>query len=120
MTIVKLPDVTSSLLPASVKAAIGAQKILFVGQMTSAGTATAGALNEHTGNDNAEDTLFGLDSMLAAMVRAGRKVNGATQFDAIALDDAAGTNATGNLVVNCLPYICQIVGADFLIPLLAD
>lgn len=95
MTIVKLPSVTASLLPASVKAGITAQKILFVGQMTSAGTAVDGALNENIGNDNAEDTLFGLDSMLAATVRAGRKVNAATQFDAIALDDAAGTAATG-------------------------
>jgi phage tail sheath gpL-like len=97
MTIVKLPSVTSSLLPASVKAAIGAQKVLFVGQMTSAGTAVSGALNENIGNDNAWDTLFGLDSMLAAMIRAGRAVNGATQFDAIALDDAAGTPATGTI-----------------------
>lgn len=97
MTIVKLPSVSSTLLPAAVKAAIGAQKILFVGQMTAAGTAVSGALNENIGNDNSWDTLFGLDSMLAAMVRAGRKVNGATWFDAIALDDAAGTNATGTI-----------------------
>ena len=94
---VRLPDVTSSLLPAAVKAALNPQKILFVGQKTSAGTAVAGALNQNILNDNSWDTLFGLDSMLAAMVRSARAVNGATQFDAIALDDAAGTNATGTI-----------------------
>lgn len=97
MTIIRQPDVTSSLLPAAVKAGINPQKVLFVGQMTSAGTAVTGALNQNIGNDNSWDTLFGLDSMLAAMVRAGRKINGITQFDAIALDDAAGTPATGTI-----------------------
>lgn len=99
MTIVKLPSVTSSLLPAAVAAALGAQKVLFVGQMTSAGTATSGALIENIGNDNSWDTLFGIDSMLAATVKAARFVNGVTQFDAIALDDAAGTAATGDFTV---------------------
>ncbi len=94
---VKLPFVSSTLLPASVKAGLNPQKILFVGQMTSAGTAVDGALVENIGNDNSWDALFGLDSMLASMLRAARKVNGATQFDAIALDDAAGTNATGTI-----------------------
>ncbi len=96
---VKLPEVTSSLLSAAVKAAITPQKILFVGQMTSAGTAVDGALNENILNDNSWDTLFGADSMLATMIRAARKVNAATQFDAIALDDAAGTAATSTLAI---------------------
>lgn len=99
MTIVKLPDVTSTLLPAAVKAGINPQKILLVGQKTSAGSAVAGALNQNILDDNSWDTLFGLDSMLAAMVRAGRKVNAATQFDAIALDDAAGTPAEGTITI---------------------
>ena len=92
---VKLPSVTSTLLPASVKADLNIQKVLFVGQMTTAGTAVDGALNENIGNDNSWDTLFGEDSMLAAMLRAARNINGVTQFDAIALDDAAGTPAAG-------------------------
>ena len=92
---VKLPDITSSLLPASVKAGLNLQKILFVGQMTAAGTAVDGSLNENIGNDNSWDTLFGEDSMLAAMLRAARNTNGETQFDAIALDDAVGTPAVG-------------------------
>lgn len=95
MTIIKLPSVTSTLLPASVKAGITPQKVLFVGQKTATGTAVNGALNENIGNDGVEDTLFSPNAMLTAMVRAGRKVNEATQFDAIALDDAAGTAATG-------------------------
>ena len=92
---VKLPDVTSTLIPAAVKAGLNPQKVLFVGQMTAVGTAVDGAVIENIGNDNSWDTLFGEDSMLAAMLRAARKVNGATQFDAIALDDAAGTPAAG-------------------------
>jgi len=100
MTTVKTPDVTSSLLPASVKAGLATQKILFVGQKTSAGTAVAGDLNENILNDNAWDTLFGLDSMLAAMIRAARKVNAATIIDAIALDDdGSGVDATGTFVI---------------------
>ena len=96
---VKLPDVTSTLIPAAVKAGLNSQKVLFIGQKTAAGTATDGVLNENIANDSVWDALFGIDSMLAAMLRAARKVNTATQFDAIALDDAAGTDATGTIVV---------------------
>ena len=92
---VKLPNVTSTLLPASVKADLNPQKVLFIGQMTSAGTAVATLLQENILNDNSWDTLFGEDSMLAAMLRAARRVNGITQFDAVALDDAVGTPAEG-------------------------
>lgn len=96
MTIVKQPEVTSSLLPASVKAGLATQKMLFVGQKTPAGTATSGALNSNILNDNSWDTLFGIDSMLAAMIRSARKVNAATVIDAIALDDnGSGVDATG-------------------------
>lgn len=97
---VRLPSVSSTLLPAAVAAAIGAQKVLFIGQKTSAGTATSGALNQNILNDNSWDGLFGADSMLAAMLRAARKINGASQFDAIALSDAAGTAATGTFAVS--------------------
>lgn len=97
---VGLPQVTASLISAAVKAALNPQKVLFVGQMTSAGTATDGALNENIGNDNSWNTLFGADSMLAAMLRKARAINPATQFDAIALDDAgAATAAAGNVTV---------------------
>ncbi len=100
MTIVNLPDVTSTLLPAAVKSGLNAQKILFVGQKTAAGSATSGDLNQNILDDNSWDTLFGIDSMLAAMIRAARLVNGATQFDAIALDDnGGGVDATGIFTV---------------------
>ncbi len=95
MTTVRLPDITSSLLPASVKAAINPQKVLFIGQKTSGGTATSGALVENIGNDNAWDGLFGKTSMLASIIRGARLLNGATQFDAIPLSDGAGTKAAG-------------------------
>lgn len=96
---VRLPEVTSSILSATVKAAVTPQKILFVGQKTAAGTATDGALAQNILNDSSWDTKFGADSMLAAMIRAARKVNATTQFDAIALDDAAGTDATGTITL---------------------
>lgn len=96
---VRLPDVTSSLIPAAVKAALNPQKVLFVGQITSVGTASNGTLHENILDDNSWDTLFGAHSMLASMLRAARKVNGATQFDAIALDDAVGTEAAGTIIV---------------------
>ena len=95
---VRLPEVTSTLLSAAVKAGLNTQKVLFVGQKTASGDAVSGDLQENILDDNSWDTLFGEDSMLAAMIRAARKVNSATQFDAIGLADAVGTAASGTVV----------------------
>ncbi len=63
-------------------------KVLLVGQITSAGSAVDGQLNENlSATTNVEDALFGADSMLASMVRAFRAVNRQTQIDTIAVDD---------------------------------
>ena len=64
---VKLPSITSSLLSAAVKAALNPQRVLFVGQMVTGGTAVAGQLYENIGNDNEWDALFGENSMLASL-----------------------------------------------------
>lgn len=99
MTVILQPKVSVNIVPATTDVENTAHKILFIGQKVAAGTATSGALNENLANDNSEDTLFGANSMLAGMVRAAKKVNQVTRMDAIALDDAAGTAATGSIVV---------------------
>ena len=92
------PEVRIDIIPAFVTAQSEEQKILFIGQKTAAGTAPAGTLITEIGNANEQDTLFGIDSMLASMVRAAKKYNKTTRMDAIVLDDAAGTQATGTFV----------------------
>ena len=69
-TTVRQPKVNVNIVNANVAVENTEQKILFVGQKTSAGTATALALNESIPNDGSEDTLFGRDSMLATMMIA--------------------------------------------------
>ena len=92
-----LPKVTANLIPAIQLQSTAEHKVLFVGQMLTAGTATDGELITEIENNNDEDTLFGQASMLAGMVRAAKKLNQETRFDAIPLDDATGTNATGSI-----------------------
>ena len=100
MTEIAQPSTTVNITSAVTQVANQAQKLLFVGQMTSAGTATDGALVSGIQNDNSWDTLFGIDSMLAAMIRSARLLNDQSQFDAIGLDDAGGaTAATGTITV---------------------
>lgn len=99
MTQVSQPDVTVNILAANILVANTDQKVLFIGQKTAAGSAVAGALNTGIANDNSWDTLFGLKSMLAGMVRDARKLNADVRFDAIALDDAAGTKAEGTITI---------------------
>lgn len=92
------PSVTLNIIPATSTISNEPQKVLFVGQKTSGGTATAGALTTNIGNSGEEDTLFGATSMLAQMVRRARAYNEITRFDAIALDDnAGGVAATGTI-----------------------
>lgn len=92
MTIINEPGVTLQILP-SVPAISGSpQRVLFVGQKTSAGSATPGVITQ-VGNQGQEDALFGERSMLAAMIRAARRINSITSFDAIALDDDGGATA---------------------------
>lgn len=100
MTIQKNPLVTVNIVSALTTVDNQAQKVIFVGQMVAAGTATAGELQENIQNDNSWDTLFGANSQLAAMIRAARLVNDITQFDAIGLDDnGSGVDATGTITV---------------------
>lgn len=104
MTTIAQPSTTVNITSAVTQVANQSQKLLFVGQMTSAGTATDGALVSSIQNDNSWDTLFGIDSELAAMIRAARLLNDQSQFDAIALDDnGSGVAATGNIAISSGP-----------------
>ena len=93
------PDITINIIPAFQKEQNEAQKILFIGQKISSGTAVAGDLITSIGNANEQDTLFGKTSMLAAMIRAAKKINNIVRYDAIALDDdGSAVVATGTVV----------------------
>ena len=98
MSTILRPKVTFNILPAALEISVAPQRILFIGQKTSAGTAISGELISRIQNDNSENTLFGADSMLAGMIRAAKKINQVTQMDAIALSDAmSAVAATGNV-----------------------
>jgi phage tail sheath gpL-like len=99
-SIVAQPRTTVNIVNASEAVQNTAQQVLIVGQKVAAGSATAGALVQNILNDNSEDTLFGQNSMIAAMIRAFKKENKITQVDAIALDDdGSGVAATGTIVI---------------------
>ncbi|MCK5019195.1 MAG: hypothetical protein KAS32_19200 [Candidatus Peribacteraceae bacterium] len=95
------PSVTFSIIPASQLVGVQEQKVLIVGQMLAAGTATAGALIQDHPDDGSEDTLFGQSSHLAGMVRAFKRDNKISQLDIIPLDDAgAATQGTGVIALS--------------------
>ena len=106
MTTISRPKVSISLVPAQTTISNAPQKVLFIGQKISSGTAVAGELNKNIQNDNSWDTLFGAKSMLAGMLRAARRENGVTQFDAIALDDdGSAVKATSTITFGGAPTV---------------
>lgn len=96
--IISQPDVTIAVTPAAQLISNAPQRVLFVGQKTSAGSATSGQLVTNIGNDSSENGLFGINSMLAGMIRAAKIINGNTRMDAIPLDDAAAGTAASATV----------------------
>lgn len=93
------PKINASILSSIDSISAAPQRVLFIGQKTSAGTAVSGVLTANILNDGSEDTLFGANSMLAAMVRAYKLINRVTAIDAIALsDNGSGVAATGTIV----------------------
>lgn len=73
------------------------RRMLFIGNLTSAGTAEAGAL--HRINSAAEAAgLFGRGSVLHEMLRAARAANQTSDIWAIGLDDLAGGVAAVNTI----------------------
>lgn len=96
---VRLPKTTLNITGASSAAENAAQKVLFVGQMTAAGSATSGALVESISLADIT-ALFGRDSMIAIMIRAAKNISSTTKFDAIPLsDNGAGVDATGTFTI---------------------
>lgn len=97
---VRQPEVTAALRAAGVIAGLTIERLLFVGQQSSAATAVSGVLTENILNDSAEDTLYGADSPLATAIRRARRRNKETEFLAIGVDDAGGgTDATGAFTI---------------------
>lgn len=91
------PVINMTLKPAFQQQLNEAQKVLFVGQMTS-GSATAGTVEANIGNENEQDALFGADSMLATMVRAFKRINKISRVDALVLaDGGSSTDAIGTV-----------------------
>lgn len=74
-------------------------QVLFIGQKTDEGTAVDGALETEIQHETDINNRFGKTSQIAQMLRAARKINTITKFDAIALDDdVSGVSATADLV----------------------
>lgn len=97
-TVVSNPRVTLNIIRSAEPSGLTEQKVLFVGQLLAAGTATPGALVESVGSGADVDALFGRRSHLAYLVRQARRINSETQFDAIPLSDAGGaTQAAGTI-----------------------
>lgn len=93
------PEVNIQIIPASEGARDQDQKILFLGQQTSAATKPTGKLVKDIGNENEENTYFGENSILASMIRSAKYYNKLTRMDAIPVDDdGAAVAATGTIV----------------------
>lgn len=100
MTQIAQPSVNVNIVSAVTEVPNDEQRVLFVGQMTTAGSATDGALITNIQDDNSWDGLFGPTSMLADMIRNARVLNKVSRFDAIPLDDAgSGIAATISMTV---------------------
>ena len=100
MTQISQPTVNVNIVSAVTEVPNDEQRVLFVGQMTTSGSATDGALITNIQDDNSWDGLFGQTSMLADMIRNARVLNKVSRFDAIALDDAgSGVDATITITV---------------------
>lgn len=93
------PVVNLSILNAALIPQAQPQRVLIVGQKTSAGSATSGALVQNIQNDGSEDDLFGDRSQIANMIRVFKRINKFTRVDAISLsDNGSGVAATGTIV----------------------
>ncbi len=101
MTQISAPDVTVVRISSKPLAGVTNQKLLLVGQKTSAGSAGDGEFIPNIGNDvDIWNSFGGENSMIVAMIRRVRKVNPESELDAIFLaDDGSATASTGALVI---------------------
>lgn len=86
-SVISEPNVTLNIIRSKGLTGLTEHKVLFVGQKTSDGSATSGALEESVQDAGDIEAKFGQRSLLTQMMRAARIINDTTQFDAIALDD---------------------------------
>lgn len=99
-SVISEPTVTLNIIRSKGLTGLTEHKALFVGQMTSDGSAVDGALNESVQDAGDIESLFGQRSLLTQMMRAARIINDTTQFDAIALDDdGLAVDATATIAV---------------------
>jgi hypothetical protein len=97
MTILSNPSVTVNKIGASVAAENAAQTILLVGQMTSAGTATADILYQDVSLTQIA-AFAGAGSMMQDAYESLKQVNESTPIDCIFLDDPTGAPAVGTIL----------------------
>jgi len=94
------PDVTLTLVNADREVSNKLQKVLIVGQKVAAGSAASGVLVKNISSTGApENALFGINSQVAAMIRAFKAVNPIVQIDIIPLADGAGTAGTKTITI---------------------
>lgn len=100
MTVISEPFVTVNIVNASLSISNVGQRVLFIGQQKN-GTAISGELQQNILNDSSWNALFGINSMLAAMISSARLLNQVVPFDAIGLDDnGSGVAATGSINIS--------------------
>jgi phage tail sheath gpL-like len=91
-SLIAQPNTTFSLASADAPVENAAQKVLIVGQYSTAGAGVANqSWHKNIGSDGEEIALFGRSSQLAAMIRAFKKITDRVQLDVIALDGTGGT-----------------------------
>ena len=93
------PTQNWSIIPAVQPGQAAAQRVLLIGQKTSAGTASG--LVQNIENDNSWYTKFGAKSQLAQMCNEFRKLNEVTTLDCLVLsDNPSGSAATSSFAVS--------------------
>jgi len=97
MSVVNKHDVTLNILAANQEVGNEAQKVLVLGTLLAAGSATSGALIENISEDDF-DTFFGARAEITQTLRAFKAINRENRVDAIPLDEAgAAVVATGTI-----------------------
>lgn len=98
---VSQPNIVSSIVSANTKQENSSQKVLFVGQKLTAGSAVSGDLIENLGRDKSEfASLFGAGGYLCNAITSFRDLNQVTQIDVIPLDPAgSAVESTSELTI---------------------
>ena len=97
-SVISEPTVTLNIIRSKGLIGLTEHKVLFVGQKASDGSATSGTLSESVQDAGDIEALFGQRALLTQMMRAARRINDATQFDAISLDDAGAAVSASALI----------------------